>query len=99
MTIIWRGFPEDCRADFNPATIARMPRSTATVSAIPSAVMIVVVFRTLRLRKLYESGIAIEAEEIRFNQRLKPRYLALPYMSQRIGDRHARGVVGWDNGT
>src|SRR3974377_1501871 len=46
-----------------------MASSTATVSAMPSAVMIVVVFRTIRFRRLYARGMAI-VQLIRGAQRL-----------------------------
>ena len=59
ITIKFRGCPVDRRADFNPATMAKMPSNTATVKAIPNAVRMVVVLRTRKFRKLYERGKAI----------------------------------------
>ena len=47
-----RGSPEIDSVVRNPFTSARMASSTATVSAMPSAVMIVVVLRTTRFRRL-----------------------------------------------
>ena len=52
ITRICSGLPEDWNAVCRPFTSARTASSTATVSAIPSAVMRVVVFRTTRLRRL-----------------------------------------------
>ncbi len=43
----------------SPLTSERMASSTATVSAIPSAVMSVVVLRTTRFRRLYARGMAM----------------------------------------
>ena len=47
-----RGWPEASNAVRKPLTNARMASRTATVMAIPSAVMMVVVLRTARFRRL-----------------------------------------------
>ena len=46
------GSPVAASVERSPVTSPRMASSTATVSAMPSAVMMVVVFRTTRFRRL-----------------------------------------------
>src|SRR5271170_7852590 len=70
ITRMFRGLPEALKADCNPLTRARTATSTETVSAMPSAVISVVVLRTVRLRRLYARGIAILA---RIPQRFEDR--------------------------
>ena len=52
ITITLSGWPVDVSAERSPSTSAKMLSSTATVSAMPSAVMIVVVRRATRFRRL-----------------------------------------------
>ena len=52
MTRTCSGSPEVESVERRPLTSARIASSTATVSAMPSAVMMVVVLRTTRLRRL-----------------------------------------------
>ena len=51
-TKTFSGSPVEVSDVRKPVIIAIMASSTATVSAMPSAVMIVVVLRTIRFRKL-----------------------------------------------
>ena len=59
MTRICSGSPLEESVLRRPLTSASMASSTATVSAMPSAVMSVVVLRTTRLRRLYATGMAM----------------------------------------
>ena len=53
------GFAVFLKTVLSPLTSAREATRIATLNAMPRAVMIVVVFRTVRFRKLYEMGMAI----------------------------------------
>src|SRR5215472_10622470 len=52
-----RASPDDRNAARSPSTSAKAANRTTTVSAMPMAVITVVVRRTMRLRRLYVSGI------------------------------------------
>src|SRR5579885_3805109 len=78
------GLEVAAKAAFNPETRPSTASSTATVMAIPAAVMMVVVFRITRFRTLYETGIAI--------------CVCLSGVAQRIENIGARRVPGRDEG-